>query len=211
MLNECFIFWHIRVNCNDNAFIAIIIQLNEWIAQGPFQEMKDQDENRTLKWPHCCTSHFEFSLWRMMLFRGRSSLPLYIYIGIYRHIFFPSYQRWFITVFNPLTQKSFTTAFVSYIRNCSLVSNSVYFQIFHFERIISLAFTCARCWECGWGAHIRFPGGTHRWQAAWPLKDVYLLQMFANQGHWPTQHHPPTFTCPWRPDYSAYSVSICWV
>lgn len=117
-------------------------------------------------------------------------------------------------MFNPLTQNSFTIAFVSNIRNntYSLVSNSVYFQIFHFERMISFVYTCARCWEWGWGAHILFRGGTHRWQAARPLKDVYLLQMFAEPG---TLTHPTPPSNPHLPMeawlfciFSEHSLSV---
>lgn len=48
LLNEGFIFWHIVVDGNDDAFIAIVVELDEGIAQNPFQKVEDQDEDRTL-------------------------------------------------------------------------------------------------------------------------------------------------------------------
>lgn len=49
LLNEGFIFWHIVVDGDDDAFIAIVVELDEGIAQNPFQKVEDQDEDRTLQ------------------------------------------------------------------------------------------------------------------------------------------------------------------
>lgn len=121
------IFRHIRVNCNDNAFIAIIIQLwNEELPR-PFQKVKDQDENRILEWPHCCTSALEFSLGNVG-YGGIFPYP-YIYEYIDTH-FSPIYQRCgLLQDFNLLTPNCFTIAFVFTMMNDKyiLVSNSVYF------------------------------------------------------------------------------------
>jgi len=70
-LDEGFIFWHIVVYGNDDAFIAIVVQLDEGIAQNPFQKVEDQEEDRTLQ-----RSHLQLSLWKGLVLEV--SLPLYI-------------------------------------------------------------------------------------------------------------------------------------
>lgn len=92
----------------------------------------------------------------------------------------------------------FTIGFVFTMMNDNyiLVSNSVYFLIFYFERNVSLAFTFASCWHRGWGATSGSLEGLTADKQLYHWKMFTSYKCLPSQGHRPTQHHPLTPACP---------------
>lgn len=140
----------------------------------------------------------------MLVWRYLSFL-LYIWIG--KHTFFQVTRSGLSCDLTPWP-KIVSLLHLSPIRGTVTIAKSQIlctFQYFIPKRSLALASPVPDARKWGWGAHIRFPGRTHRWQAAWPLKAVYSSQMFAKPGS-PIHPKPPSDPC--RPSGGLTVLSV---